>query len=510
MTKFGDKCVAALRRLLPPWKNRRAPWFIFLALISFGAANYIFWANYTPSVDQGLATIKKEGRLVVLTRMSPTTYYLGTEGQTGFEYLAMEALAKDLGVKTEYRFYDSVPDLIDALRNHKGNIAAPGLLVDGALKEGLVESAGYQTVNDIVVCRRDRPLPKSVKDLAGLKIWVRSGTSAAGRLLAQQTELTEAAAKAASEAAAKAAEAKAKIIAKGKTPPDDQPAEPAPAFDISDVDQPIDVLFAAVASENLDCTAASSVEFKVNNPFFPDLVEAFSLGGDEQLKWLFSPESQDLADYVKTWLAAQKKSGALDDISRRFFGFLPPFDYVDVQAFNRAIDTTLLSYEKTMRDAARETGLPWQLIAAISYQESHWDPEAKSPTGVRGIMMLTADTAEHLGVTDRLDPVQSIRAGARYIGDLRDRMPDDVPEPDRLWFALAAYNMGYAHLLDARAVAESMGLQKSNWTDLRRALSVMGNPAHAGKLKAGRAKSGQALRFVQQVRAYQHILESPH
>jgi len=502
--------MSALRGLLPPWENKRTPWFFFLALVGFGFANYVFWSNYVPSVDQGLDAIKKEGRLVVLTRLSPTTYYLGTEGQTGFEYLVMEELGKDLGVKVEYRFYDSVPDLIDALRNHKGHLAAPGLLVEGALKDGLVEGAGYQTVNDIVVCRRDHPLPKSVKDLAGLKIWVRSGTSAAERLLTQQTELTDAAAKAEADAAAKAEDAKAKAIAKGKKPPEERPRELAPAFNISGVDQPIDVLFSAVASENLDCTAASSVEFKVNNPYFPDLVEAFSLGGDQQLKWLFSPESQDLADYVKTWIAAQKKSGALDNISRRFFGFLPPFDYVDVQAFNRAIETTLLSYEKTMRDAARETGLPWQLIAAISYQESHWDPQAKSPTGVRGIMMLTSDTAEHLGVTDRLDPVQSIHAGARYIADLRDRMPDDVPEPDRLWFALAAYNMGYAHLLDARSVAEGIGLNKNNWTDLRRALSVMGDPTHAGRLKAGRAKSGQALRFVQQVRAYQHILESPH
>ncbi|MDO8289655.1 MAG: transglycosylase SLT domain-containing protein [Parvibaculum sp.] len=510
MTKTWNRLVERLRAVLPPWQNARAPWAIFAALIAFGIGNYIFWSSYVPSVPQGLEAIKRGGTLTVLTRLSPTTFYLGTEGETGFEYLAMEALAKDLDVRAEYRFYDSVPDLIEALRAGKGHIAAPGLLVEDTLKEGLSEGPGYQTVNDIVVCRRDRSLPKSVKDLAGLKIWVRSGTSAAERLLTQQTELTEAAAKAQTEAAAKAEGVKAKAIAKGKELKETKPTESTPAFNISDVDQPIEVLFAAVASENLDCTAANSIEFKINNPFFPELIGAFSLGGDQQLKWLIAPGSEDFADYVRTWLAAQKRSGALDNISRRFFGFLPPFDYVDVQAFNRAIETTLLSYEKTMRDAARNTGLPWQLIAAVAYQESHWNPLAKSPTGVRGIMMLTADTAEHLGVTDRLDPVQSIHAGARYIADLRAKMPEDVAEPDRLWLALAAYNMGYAHLLDARAVAESMGLNKNRWTDLRRAMSVMGDPAYAGKLRSGRAKSGQALRFVQQVRAYQHILDAPH
>lgn len=469
---------AAGRGLLPPWKNRRTPWLIIAALMLFALGNVIFWMVHVPSVPQGLEAIKKSGRLVVLTRLAPTTFYMGTEGQTGFEYLLTQALGKSLGVEVEYRTYDSPVDMLDALRGRKGNIAATGLLVDEASKEGLLEGPGYQTVSDIMVCRRDIDLPKSVKDLGPLKIWVSAGTSAAERLIAAQADL-----------AAKPDEPRAAIV---------------------DVDQPVETLFSAVAAGNLDCTAANSVEFKVNNPFYPDLVEAFTLGGDDQLTWLLAPGADDLAAYVKTWMAAQKKSGALAEMSRRFFGFLPPFDYVDVRAFNQAVEATLPDYEKTMRDAARETGLPWQLIAAVAYQESHWDPEARSHTGVRGIMMLTANTATHLGVEDRLDPVESLMAGAAYIADLRARIPEGVEEPDRLWFALTAYNMGYAHLLDARALAESLGLNKNRWTDLRRALSMMGNPAYASRLKSGPAKGGQALRFVQQVRAYQHILEAPY
>lgn len=464
--------------VLPPWRNRRTPWALFGTLLAFGVGNLIFFAFHVPSVDQGLEAIKADGRLVVLTRLAPTTYYLGTEGQTGFEYLATQALGAKLGVEVEYRTYDSTLALLEALRAGKGHIAATGLLVDEALKEGLAEGPGYQSVSDIVVCRRDRPQRRSVKDLAGLKIWVTAGTSAAERLVSMQNDLPE-------------------------------PAEGEPRLAVVSVDQPVEVLFAAIAADNLDCTVANSIEFKVNNPYFPDLVEAFSLGGEEQLKWLFAPGSEDLAKFVTGWVKDLRKSGALAEMTRRFFGFLPPFDYVDVRAFNRAVESVLPDYEKTMRDAARESGLPWQLIAAVSYQESHWDPEARSSTGVRGIMMLTSDTAAHLGVEDRLDPVASLMAGARYIADLRARIPDDVAEPERTWFALAAYNMGYAHLLDARALAESMGLKKNRWTDVRRAMSVMGDPKYAERLKAGPAKGGQALRFVQQVRAYQHILEAP-
>lgn len=465
------------RGLLPPWKNRRTPWAIIAALMLFALGNLVFWMVHVPSVPQGLEAIKKSGRLVVLTRLAPTTYYLGTEGQTGFEYLLTQALGKSLGVEVEYRTYEGPVDMLDALRGRKGNIAATGVLVEEALKEELAEGPGYQTVSDIMVCRRNIDLPKSVKDLGPLQIWVSAGTSAAERLIAAQSDLA--------------------------ATPD------TPRAAIVDVAQSVETLFAAVSAGNLDCTAANSIEFKVNNPFYPDLVEAFSLGGDDQLTWLFAPGADDLAVYVKTWMAAQKKSGALGDMSRRFFGFLPPFDYVDVRAFNKAVETTLPEYEKTMRDAARDTGLPWQLIAAVAYQESHWDPEARSHTGVRGIMMLTENTATHLGVENRLDPVESLKAGAAYIAYLRGRIPEAVEEPDRLWFALAAYNMGYGHLLDARALAESLGLNKNRWTDLRRALSMMGNPAYASRLKFGPAKGGQALRFVQQVRAYQHILEAP-
>tara|TARA_R110000868_G_scaffold37106_4_gene131258 strand:- start:19393 stop:20892 length:1500 start_codon:yes stop_codon:yes gene_type:complete len=481
LTRFLNRIISALRAawrgLLPPWQNRRTPWAIVVALIIFALGNLVFWTVHVPSVPQNLEAIRKSGRLVVLTRLAPTTFYLGTEGQTGFEYLLTQALGKSLGVEVEYRTYDSTLDLLDALRGEKGNIAATGLLLDDTMKKDLAEGPGYQKVSDIIVCRRDIDLPNSVKDLAPLKIWVSSGTSAAERLVSAQSDLA--------------------------ATPD------TPRATIIDVDQPVEILFSAVAAGNLDCTASNSIEFKVNNPFYPDLVEAFSLGGDDQLTWLFAPGADDLADYVKTWMAAQKKSGALDEMSRRFFGFLPPFDYVDVRAFNNAVETTLPDYEKTMRDAARESGLPWQLIAAVAYQESHWDPEARSHTGVRGIMMLTEDTATHLGVANRLDPVESLLAGAAYIAYLRDRIPEDVAEPDRLWFALAAYNMGYGHLLDARALAESLGLNKNRWTDLRRALSMMGKPAYASRLKNGPARGGQALRFVQQVRAYQHILDAP-
>lgn len=446
------------------------PYLVVAALLVFAAANLGWYLTNVRSVSQGLEAIKADGRLFVLTRLAPTTYYLGTEGQTGFEYQLTQALGKSLGVAVEYRTYDTVSELIEALKNRKGQLAAAGLVATGARSTGLASVATYQTVRELAVCRRDIPLPKTPKDMAGLKVAV-SASTAAG-------------------------EAAASLVVQ------------TAGLQIEQRDRPVEDLLEAVAEGKLDCTIANTLELQVNNPYYPEIIEAFPVTGQEPLAWMLAPGSEDLGRYIKAWMADMKKSGALARIERQFYGFLPPFDYVDVRAFQTAEENVLPDYEKAMRDAAAKNGLPWQVIAAVAYQESHWNPDARSHTGVRGIMMLTQDTAEHLGVEDRLDPIDSIYAGARYIADLRSRIPEGVEEPDRLWFALTAYNMGFAHLLDARALAERLGLDKNRWTDLRRALSLIQKPQYAAHLKFGPAKGGQALRFVQQVRAYKHILEA--
>ena len=178
---------------------------------------------------------------------------------------------------------------------------------------------------------------------------------------------------------------------------------------------------------------------------------------------------------------------------------------MDLRAFQRAVDDRLPLYEKAFRRAARENNLSWQLLAAIAYQESHWDPEAVSPTGVRGLMMLTRQTARQLGVEDRLDPSESIAAAARYLVELEERIPEAVAEPDRTYMALAAWNIGLGHLYDARVLAERLGRDKNSWADLRRTLPLLADPGH--NLRHGTARGGQAVHFVQQVRTYLHILQ---
>lgn len=452
-----------------PRGSSRLPWVVPVLLALFGVNHFIYLYVYVPPVPQGLENIREAGRLVVLTREAPTTYYDGIDGLTGFEYEAMQRLARSLDVTVEFRLYDTEKDVMKALAARKGHIAAAGLGLTPARREAFAVGGEYERVRQLVACRRDLPRPKAPAGLKGLSVAASAGTPAAEALLAALEGVD------------------------GVRP--------------SIENQSAEELLSRISEARLDCVVLDSILLRVANPYHPEIAEAFAISGEMPFAWLLAPGSEDLAEPMRLWLAGMKKSGTFAALERRFFGFLPRFDYVDIRAFRRAVEERLPDYEKVIRRAARDNGLPWQLLAAIAYQESHWRPDAVSPTGVRGFMMLTQQTARELGVQDRLDAHESINAAARYLADLKSRIPVSVEEPDRTWFALAAYNLGLGHVYDARALATRLGRDRDSWADLRQVLPLLNNANYAESLRHGRARGGQAVHFVQQVRTYMHILD---
>ena len=152
------------------------------------------------------------------------------------------------------------------------------------------------------------------------------------------------------------------------------------------------------------------------------------------------------------------------------------------------------------------TGIDWRLLAAIGYQESQWDAFATSSTGVRGLMMLTGDTADRMGVTNRLDARQSILGGARYLVMMKETLPSRIPEPDRTWLALAAYNQGQGHMEDARRIAQARGGSPDDWADVKEALPYLSRGTYSKVMKYGYARGGEALHFAENIRNYYDIL----
>ncbi len=179
----------------------------------------------------------------------------------------------------------------------------------------------------------------------------------------------------------------------------------------------------------------------------------------------------------------------------------------EVKTFLRHIETRLPSYREEFQQAEKKSGISWMLLAAMAYQESQWNHKAVSPTGVRGIMMLTRSTASDLGIKNRLDPSKSIAGGARYLSYLQKRVPDNIRMPDRMFIALAAYNVGMGHINDARLLADRLGKNSDQWEDLKGILPLLAHKEYYQDLPHRYARGWEPVKYVKRIRAYRNILQ---
>jgi membrane-bound lytic murein transglycosylase F len=252
---------------------------------------------------------------------------------------------------------------------------------------------------------------------------------------------------------------------------------------------------------------ADSNILAINRRFYPELEIAFPLGPKQALAWIINPRLSRLQHKLKKWFPKIIADGRWDEIRERYYSHVEFFDYVDIKVFTRRIRTLLPAYRPLFEKYGRRYRLPWTLLAAKAYQESHWNPLATSPTMVRGIMMLTETTAFELGIKDRLDPEQSIRGGAAYFRKLLDRIPTGYHGHDRWNVALAAYNVGLGHIYDARRLARQRGRNPDFWLTLKEVLPLLSQERYYKRLPYGYARGIEPVLYVTRVNNYREILE---
>ena len=267
-------------------------------------------------------------------------------------------------------------------------------------------------------------------------------------------------------------------------------------------------LLERVSSGELRFTVADSSAIQVSQYFHPEVRVAFELGEPQDLAWAMKPGLDDsLRDAVARYFDQVGGTGLLAALEDRYFGHTEEdFDYVGARTFLRHIERRLPRYRVWFQEAARGVDMDWRLLAAVGYQESHWNPNAVSPTGVRGLMMLTNTTARSLGITDREDPRQSIDGGARYLRRVLNRIPERIAEPDRTWLALAAYNIGWGHLEDARVITEIRDGDPDNWSDVRESLPLLTQRKWYSRVRYGYARGWAPVHYVDNIRSYYEVL----
>ena len=267
-------------------------------------------------------------------------------------------------------------------------------------------------------------------------------------------------------------------------------------------------LLEEVADGKLDCTVANEEQLATARNYYPDLGEALDINSPSDMSWAFANDSDpQLFDEAQQFFTRIKQDGTLRHLIDRYYGYNERLNAVNAEAFISQTRTLLPHYRHWFKEAADLTGIDWQVLAALAYQESHWDPNATSYTNVRGMMMLTEETADRMNVENRLDAHSSILAGARYLQLLKEQLPLRMNEDDRLWMALAAYNQGMGHLEDARILATQSGLNPDLWSDVKRMMPLLSRPSFYNKTKRGKARGGEAVILVETVRLYHDMLK---
>jgi len=450
---------------------------VFFAFFSFGIG-WLSHSVYSPAViEKKLSTlekIKQTKNLNVVLLNAPSTYYIGTEGPQGFEYDLLKSYADHLGADLNITAAHTIKEAIQLSKNPNIYITSASLAKTPQREKQFHFGPSYFEVQEQVICNRSmlRGLksPRDVEDLEGLSIMVGDDTSYSETIKSLQADGFEINATTTSEYST-------------------------------------EELLEKVAKHEIDCTIADSNIYSLNLRYFPEITLAFSISGREQLAWVLHTNEKELEADMYAWLNDYNQKGLMTQLKDHYYSYILFFDYYNTKMFYKRMKSRLPKYKKYFKYAAKKFDIAWTLLASVSYQESHWNPKAKSFTGVRGLMMLTKRTAKILGVKNRLNPKESVIGGTRHLKQMIKFVPKEVKNENRLKFALAAYNIGMGHIKDAQRLAKKLGLNQNVWSDLKIVLPLLSQKKYYETLKYGYARGAEPVKYVESIYNYKDILD---
>lgn len=422
---------------------------------------------YSKSIPMGtgLASIKQRGELIVVTRDSATTYYQGANGKpAGFEYDLAKRFADDLGVQLKVIVAANIPESLKMVERGEADMSIAGVTVTELRKRDFRFGPAYQEIYQQVVYRQGTETPTQIQDLYSRNIELVSGSSAAERFKKLQAD--------------------------------------HPALSWTETSQyNSEELITRVGRNELGYTVAYSNEIALFQRFYPALRTGLKLDMPLPVAWAFSKNvDSELYDSAVEFFKQIRQNGELASVVERYYGHTTNFSSNRANDFFALVYKRLPAYRKHFEQAAKDTDLDWRLLAAVGFQESEWNPKAVSATGVRGMMMLTREVARDLGIKQRDSAHQSITGGAQYLKQMREQLAA-VPEPDRTWLALAAYNAGIGTLTEARALARKKGKNPDVWLDVKQML-----PHVKINTRRHSIRGIEAVRYVDNIRNYFDVL----
>ncbi len=435
--------------------------------IAVAAAALLGSCSQAPSA---LDQIRARGELRVVTLNLPTCYYLGAQGPEGLEYDLASRFADQLGVRLKIYTAPNEAAIRSELVSGNADLAAAQLTAGPTWWQVGKAAVPYAQVPQLVVYRRDEAQPRDTLQLESAKLAVRAG-SPQEQLLARMKH----------------------ILAPHITWVETAPSSADP---LEDVD-----------SGQARYAIVDARTYSYAHHLYPDIRVGFTLPEKRPVQWIVRRGETDLLDAVNRFFQIEETSGQLIHLMQKDSGDTSSFQYEELRLFQVSLTQRLPHYRAWFEQAAAKYGLDWRLLAAIGFQESRWDPQASSANGAAGVMMLTANTARAMQIADRTNPRESIFAGARYFAQVRSMVPTHIPEPDRTWFTIAAYNVGFGHVEDARIIAQTLGKNPDSWADVSQELPKLAEPRWYTRVKCGYAQGWQPVEYVAHVRQFMQLLE---
>ncbi|MBF0204104.1 MAG: membrane-bound lytic murein transglycosylase MltF [Desulfamplus sp.] len=419
-----------------------------------------------------LSRIIKAGKIRMITENNSNSYYIYRDQPMGFEYELAREFAAFLQVELEV-ITPGWDNMLAYLDMDRGDFVAAGVTITEKREKEMLFTQPYMDVEQKFIYHKSKLPIKNINELPGKTIHVSRNTTYYDRLLQIKNS----------------------------------------GIDIDMVvhdDLSTEELIRMVSDNENDIsyTIADSNIALLNRRYYPDITIGISIQKKEHLGWAVRKGNIALSDKMVLFFDIIKHNGVFKRIYKKYYGHLDTkFKYADLKAFHEVVETKLPKYKKNIIRESEKHGFDWRIIAAVIYQESRFDPTARSDAGVRGLMQVTEEAAAEMGITNRRDPRQNIKAGIGYLNMMYNKFSDINDSMDRIKFALASYNVGYGHVLDARKLAAAQGMDSSHWDAVNQTLPLLAKQKYYSKTKYGYARGHEPVRYINKIFAYYDILK---
>jgi len=389
-----------------------------------------------------LAEIKKDGVLHAITTYSSTSYFLYKGMPMGFEYELLSRLAEDLDLELKITIAENFNDLITKLNKGEVDLIAYGLTITEP-RQKQVSFTEYHYVTHQTLVQR---MPENWRSLPGYKIdqnvisntleliddtvWVRENTSYAQRLKNLQDEIGE-------------------------------------EIPIEHIEGNIntDEIIRMVVNGEIDRTVADYNIASISKTYYPILHIDTRISFSQRIAWAVRQNSPDLLKAINNWIAKEKKSDDYYVIYNKYFKNTKAYRSRVQSDFYSKNSNKISQYDEIIKENASKIGWDWRFLCSQVYQESRFDPKAKSWAGAGGLIQLMPATAKEVGVSNRLDPAQNVSGGVKYLDKMRDKFESVKDSIQKVKFTLAAFNCGAGHVFDAMRLAEKHGKNPNIWDE---------------------------------------------